>query len=184
MIEELLCIANGDLIQILKREGIWKEEDPLKLYWNDFQIQFPALHETLTLNFQSRSITGTVAEQTFTLTSTQVRANNASCTNERNMMHATNIRGAFTREMKEFEQQHIGRLPPRQLRSKESKVKYINKLLRYGNELAVRARSDGILTLPTIVQMRGKGKKGSEIIEIFQHTQIEMAANAKKDQIQ
>ena len=52
-------------------------------------------------NFRSRSIKGTVAEQAFTLTSTQVRANNASCTNERNINYATNMRGAFTREMKE-----------------------------------------------------------------------------------
>ena len=28
--------------------------------------------------------------------------------------------------------------------------------------------------------MRGKGKKGSEIIEIFQHRQIEIGINARK----
>ena len=53
------------------------------------------------LDVQARSIIGAVAEQTFTLTSTKVRANNVSCTNKRNINHATNIRGAFTREMKE-----------------------------------------------------------------------------------
>ena len=44
----------------------------------------------------------------------------------------------------------------------------------------VIARSDSMLTLPTSVQMRGKGKKGSEIIEIFQHRQIEIGINARK----
>ena len=42
--------------------------------------------------------------------------------------------------------------------------------MRYRKELAQRAKINDILTLPTIRQMRGKGKKKSEIMQTFHHT--------------
>jgi hypothetical protein len=84
MIENLISIWKGDLKRNLLLGG-WLPGDPLKTYWSIFESLFPALHESLTINFEARPITGTTVEQTFTLTSIQVAANNCASTTAKNM---------------------------------------------------------------------------------------------------
>lgn len=57
---------------------------------------------------------------------------------------------------------------------------YTNKLMLDGKELAEKAKINDILTLQTIRQLRGKGKKGSKIMETLRHTQMEMTASSRK----
>ena len=80
IIDELISIWEGKLMIELKNnekeefdDGVkWCIDDPLKKYWGIFEKTFPYLHDTLTVNFESRPITGTPAEQTFSMTATQV----------------------------------------------------------------------------------------------------------------
>jgi hypothetical protein len=95
VIEELTKISQGDLMRYLN-ENIdeWQVHEHVSpQYWEVFQKKFPALADTLTVNFQARSITGTPVEQTFCLSATQIRANQSADTNAKNMNHASSVKG-------------------------------------------------------------------------------------------
>jgi hypothetical protein len=100
VIEELTKISEGNLMKHLN-DNIeeWQAHDHVSpQYWEMFHDKFPALADTLTINFQARSITGTPVDQTFCLSATQIRANQSADTNAKNMNHASSVKGAITRE--------------------------------------------------------------------------------------
>ena len=181
IIQELLHISEGklliDLIENntnLENNEKWFSGDELKQYWPLFERKFPYLHDTLTVNFQTRPITSTTAEQTFSMTATQVRPNNSASTNSKNMNHAQTVKGAILREMYDFKESHDNAPRKRAQRSSKSRYKYLSKLATLSDTLtAVKCK------IPSVREMRGKGKKISELVEVYVHTQSEMSANAK-----
>lgn len=181
IVNELKLIAKGNLKTTLIEHGKWPIDRHLKNYWDLFKEKYPALEDTLTTNFESRPITGTAAEQTFSLTGTQVSANNAACTNAKNMRHASDIKGAILRDIKDFRAAHIEGTRHRLLREKNSIHVYLSELVKKGEALASCAIRDGVVAIPTKRDIRGGGKKSAELIASLPHSMNEMDANAKKE---
>ena len=153
-------------------------------YWEIFQKYYPAIADSLTVNFQARSITGTPVEQTFCLAATQIRANQTAVTNAKNMNHASSVKGAITREMRNFEDAHSTKDQKRrkhQLRSTGNQCTYLRSLRNYGAKIASSARVNGQIKVPTIMQMRAHGKKIMELKRSLPHALEEMTANAPKN---
>ena len=107
----------------------------LKTYWSEFQTMFPALHESLTFNFEARPITSTTVEQTFTLTSTQVRANNCPSTSAKNMQHATNVKGSIMRDMTDYIASQTNNKRTRLVRSSKSRADYLTRAAAFGKHI-------------------------------------------------
>ena len=119
--------------------------DELKQYWPLFERKFPYFHDTLTVNFQTRPITSTAAEQTFSMTATQVRPNNSASTNSKNMNHAQTVKGAILREMYDFKESHDNAPRKRAQRSFKSRYKYLSKLATLSDTLtAVKCKIPSI----------------------------------------
>lgn len=154
----------------------WVVGDGLNAYWPLFEGIFPYLHDTLTVNFQSRPITGTAAEQTFSMTATQVRPNNCASTNSKNMNHAQSVRGAILREMYNFTDSHNSKKRKRQMRSIDSRHEYLLNLSEYADSLDEPEQE-----IKTVKEMRGKGKKMTELVEIYEHTKNEVQANERHE---
>ena len=183
IIDELLSIWEGKLIIELKKDndeeldtGLkWSISDPLKKYWNIFEKVFPSLHDTLTVNFESRPITGTPAEQTFSMTATQVNPNNSASTNSKNMNHAQSVKGAILREMYNFKESHntVGR--KRLMRSNDSRNEYLLNLSSFSELLSPSNNK-----IQSVREMAGKGKKIAELVDIYGHTENEMKINEKE----
>lgn len=184
IINELKSIAKGNLKKILQENGKWPINRHLKYYWNLFKEHFPALEDSLIINFESRPITGTSAEQTFSLAGTQIRANNSASTNAKNMRHASDVKGAILRDMKDFQAAHVeGVTRIRLLRDKNSKHDYLSKIIMLARSLVERASDGGLLKLPTKRKSRGKGKKIKELKATLPHSLNEMVTNAKSKQL-
>jgi hypothetical protein len=181
IVNELKLIAKGNLKTTLIEQGKWPIDRYLKNYWDLFKEKYPALEDTLTTNFESRPITGTAAEQTFSLTGTQVSANNAACTNAKNMRHASDIKGAILRDIKDFRAAHIEGTRHRLLREKKSIHVYLSELVKKGEALASCAIRDGVVAISTKRDIRGGGKKSAELIASLPHSMNEIDANAKKE---
>ena len=181
IVNELKLIASGDLKNILIEHEKWPIDRHLKNYWDLFKEKYPALEDTLRTNFESRPITGTAAEQTFSLTGTQVSANNAACTNAKNMRHASDIKGAILRDIKDFRAAHTEGTRHRLLREKNSIHVYLSELVKKGEALASCAIRDGVVAIPTKRDIRGGGKKNAELTASLPHSLNEMDANAKKE---
>ena len=180
IISELVMIARGGLKNALIQHNDWPPKNELKSYWSTFKASFPGLEESLTFNFQSRPITGTAAEQSFSLAATQVRANNSASTNSKNMRHASDIKGAIIRDMKDFRAAHIeGEKKKKILRDKDTKHEYLSRIVSHASCLTIQASTGGVLSVPTKSIMRKHGKNISELIEALPHTHDEMTANAK-----
>jgi hypothetical protein len=184
IINELKSITNGNLKKVLQENRKWPISRHLKDYWNIFEENFPALADTLIVNFESRPITGTSAEQTFSLAGTQIRANNSACTNAKNMRHAADVKGSILRDMKDFKAAHVdGATRIRLLRDKNSKHDYLSKIVMLAKSLVDRATDGGLLILPTKRKSRGKGKKITELKATLPHSLNEMVTNAKSKQL-
>ena len=128
-------------------------------------------------------MTGTPVEQAFCLTATKIRANQSSDTNAKNMNHATSITGAITREMRQFEESlNVKNKRSRKhlLRSATSQRNYLQRLRKYGVTLAESVTIYGEVKVPTVVEMRLKGKKVMKLTHSLPHTLAEMAANAPR----
>jgi hypothetical protein len=152
-------------------------------FWNVYREHFPAVADLLTVNFEARSITGTPVEQAFSLTATQIRANQSADTNAKNMNHASSIRGAIIREMREFKDSHDANNKRRRkhlLRSAKNQNMHLKSLRSYGLKLAEVVKIDGHIKVPTVAQMRLHGKKVMELKQSLPHTRAEMIANAPK----
>ena len=108
VVTKLMKLSNGLLVKYLnERIDDWQSHTHVSPeYWDLFREFFPAVADLLTVNFEARSVTGTPVEQTFCLTATQIRANQSADTNAKNMNHASSIRGAISREMRDFEDSH------------------------------------------------------------------------------
>ena len=141
---------------------------------------FPALHESLTFNFEARPITSTTVEQTFTLTSTQVRANNCPSTSAKNMQHATNVKGSIMRDMTDYIASHTNNKRTRLVRSSKSRADYLTRAAAFGKHISSMTRVNGKIVLPPLRQTKALGKKLSEVMGTYNHTRVEMTANAKK----
>ena len=181
IIEELLQIASGKLLinlidnnNLLQNNEKWCSGDELKKYWPLFEKTFPYLHDTLIVNFQTRPITSTTAEQTFSMTATQVRPNNSASTNSKNMNHAQTVKGAILREMYDFKESHNNGPRKRAQRSSQSRHQYLSKLSVLSNLL-----SSTKCKIPSVREIRGKGKKISELVDVYEHSKNEMSANEK-----
>ena len=135
----------------------------------------PSQHDTLTVNFESRPITGTPAEQTFSMTATQVSPNNSASTNSKNMNHAQSVKGAILREMYNFKESHntVGR--KRLMRSNDSRNEYLSNLSSFSESLS--PLNDKI---PSVREMAGKGKKIAELVDVYDHAENEMKINEKE----
>ena len=183
IIAELLAISRGFLLSHLDERLVdWKlHRHVSKEFWNIFEEYFPYLADSLTVNFQARSITGTPVEQTFCLTATQIRANQSSDTNAKNMNHASSVKGAIAREMRSFVDSYGAnnkRSRKHIFRGTESQCSYLRSLTGYGRKLADIVTVNGRITVPTVVNMRAKGKKVMELTHSLPHTRAEMTANA------
>ena len=148
-----------------------------------FERLFPALGESLTINFQARSITGTPVEQAFCLAETQIKANQTAATNAKNMNHALSVKGAITREMRILESSYnVGNKKGKkhQLRSTENQCTYLECVRDYGMKLADSVRENDGIKEPTVKEMRSRGKKIMELKQSLSHTRVEMIANAPR----
>ena len=189
IINELIFIARGKLLKILTTNNTtikensekWSGGKAVKHYWPLFEKEFPSLHDTITVNFQTRPITGTTAEQTFSMASTQVRANNCATTNSKNMNHAQSVRGAILREMYDFEGSHNNtNKRKRQLKSSDSRKKYLTELDKTGNVLMESYRGVEGRKIPSVRKTFKRGKKLADLKSIYDYTKDEMQANEKK----
>ena len=108
VLTELITLSKGYLkMHLDNRLDDWKNHAHVsEEYWDLIREYFPAIADSLTVNFQARSITGTPVEQTFCLAATQIRANQSADTNAKNMNHSSSVKGAITREMKAFVDSH------------------------------------------------------------------------------
>lgn len=66
------------------------------------------------------------------------------------------------------------------MRSAKNQVTYLKCLRSYGNTLADSVREEGRITVPTVTQMRSKGKIIMELKHALPHTRGEMMANAPR----
>lgn len=181
IIEELLLISRRGLrLKLDKEYGLnnWSNGAALKTYWPLFQREFPSLHDTITINFQSRPITGTTAEQTFSMTATQVHDNNCASTNSKNMSHAQTVKGAILREMFDFKNSHNNIKRKKLLRSGSSRNEYLNEIDRRGGEYASQISESNKTS--SVREMCGKGKKIEDLKSVFVYAEEEMLANEKK----
>ena len=188
VIEELVSISEGNLkIHLDEEVDQWMAHGHVShVYWDSFERNFPAIAETLTINFQARSITGTPVEQAFCQADTQIRANQSADTNAKNMNHALSVKGAIIREMRNFEDAHKPdgkRRRKHQLRSTGNQSTYLRSLRNYGEKLANSVRVNGQIKVQTIMQMRANGKKIMELKKSLPHTLMVMTANAPRGEV-
>jgi hypothetical protein len=83
-----------------------------------------------------------------------------------------------------FESKNLNKKPPRLMtRRSEALGHYLNSLVDHGKMLTDMVTIDGICYTPTVREMRGKGKKVGEIKAPYEHTRIELDANAPNNVI-
>jgi hypothetical protein len=186
VINELITLSKGYLKMHLDNTlEDWKNHAHVsEEYWNLIRDFFPAIADLLTVNFQARSITGTPVEQTFCLAATQVRANQSADTNAKNMNHASSVKGAITREMRAFVDSHGSNNKRRRkhlYRGTKSQCTYLRNLRDYGEKISASVKVDGQIKVPTVVQIRDKGKRILELKHSLPHTKSEMLANAPRN---
>ena len=185
VIRDLVKLSKGDLLNHLNADyPNWREHGHIdNTYWDVFREHFPAVADTLTVHFQARCITGTTVEQTFSLAATQIKENQTAGTNSKNMNHASSVKGSIVREMRDFKevQSVINKRKRKHMfRSCKNQSYYIRSLCNYGVMLSDSVRVNGKINLPTVIEMRSKGKKIDELKHSLPHTVLEMRANAPK----
>ena len=185
VIRDLVKLSKGDLLNHLNADyPNWREHGHIdNTYWDVFREHFPAVADTLTVHFQARCITGTTVEQTFSLAATQIKENQTAGTNSKNMNHASSVKGSIVREMRDFKevQSVINKRKRKHMfRSCKNQSYYIRSLCNYGVMLSDSVRVNGKINLPTVIEMRSKGKKINELKHSLPHTVLEMKANAPK----
>lgn len=186
IIAELKMIANGELkIQLDERIDNWRSHSHVNdEYWDLFREVFPALADTITVNFQARSITGTPVEQTFCLAATQIRANQTASTNAKNMNHASTVKGSITREMRSFEEANDStkrRIRKHIFRGFTNQNVYVHSVFDYGLTIREIVAENSEVKVATVLEMRHKGKKVMELQQSLPHTEAEMLANAPRN---
>jgi hypothetical protein len=101
VIAELLRLAGGELKQMVKARSDWSRDIHVAAFWGDYKMKFPALAESLILNFGGVPLSGTPAECMFSEASRQCGfANTTEGEVSHNFSYAGNVRGKLSRQLK------------------------------------------------------------------------------------
>jgi hypothetical protein len=194
VLAELFLVARGTLKENLNARVGWNPGQGVKHYWEScFKSFFPALEETLTVNFSSISVVSTHAEIMFSWVENVGHVNSSNSTINKNLAFKGNVSGQIKRHMKatkplgnkavvDYDSDNEDdvfnyRTSRRSERSLDEINIFLEQLSIIGRDLEANQKHKQANTFRSLQK---KTSKANDKVDHFCHTIADCLANAKK----
>jgi hypothetical protein len=171
IIDDLLLMSTGLLLDTLESKAYWAPSTPTKFYWPLFKDTFPALADMFNNNFSDVLIGSTAAEIMFTWTPRMGEAHSSTHAAARDIDFYANYRGSFARAYTYKPQQRkmstsadlLRRMGDdedavrtRPFRNKSERVDMLHEMVSVGEQLTEAAKDKPYVTNKQLRKLSSK----------------------------